>query len=149
MSVAVICWAAVSDDPLALRLRNLVNRGHVQTVTPASLLVKQHDFSSYKIVVPAGATQVSLSGDFGVTGGVDQEIEVYLMSADAFVSWQDGYTGTMYYDSGKVNRGSIEATLPPNADTYYLIFDNRSSARIAKSVQAEVTLHYDRWWPIF
>lgn len=147
--LAFAVWAGMSDDPLALRFQSLVNRSHTQAITPASFVVKARSFSSYKLVVPAGATQVAVSGQFSVTGGADQEIEVSLMSADTFVSWQDGYSGNLYYSSGRVAQGPVEAALPANADTYYLVFNNKFSARAAKRLEANITLHYARWWPIF
>ena len=147
IAAAMMCWAGISDDPLALRLKALVNRAHEQSVTSSSFEVKKRSFVSYRLDVPTAVTHVNVGGDFSVSGDVNQDVEVQLMSAEGFVSWQDGYSAEMFYDSGKVKQGKVEATLPATAGTYYLVFDNRYSAKTAKSVQADITLRYDRWWP--
>ena len=157
MLVAVAGWAAVSDNPAAEWLQRLAKRSHTQTVTPESFPVKPRSFSYYKLIVPPGATEVKVSGWFSVSGGEGQDIEVYLMSDDAFVGWQNGYTGDTYYRSSGTAPGTVEAPLPAGTGTYYLVFDNRYSAKTAravratraKTVEANLTLSYQRWWPVF
>ncbi len=146
---ALLFWAVSSDNPAAFWLQSIINRSHAQTITPASFVVGPGGYSAYEVTVPAGATHVTVSGPFTVTGQATQDIEVSLMSDTAFVSWQDGYSGDTYYSSGKVTQGSVDAVLPANAGTYFLVLNNKFSQRIAKPMEANVTLHYDRWWPIF
>jgi predicted nucleic acid-binding Zn ribbon protein len=145
----LIGWAVSSDSSAAFWLKSVVNRSHAETVTPPSFEVSPGGYSVYKVNVPAGASHVMVSGSFSVAGQAADDIEVSLMSDTAFVSWQNGYSGDTYYSSGKVTQGGVEADLPTNAGNYFLVFNNKFSQRVAKQVQANVTLHYDRWWPIF
>jgi hypothetical protein len=109
--------------------------------------VNSRSFASYKFNIPASTTNVEVSGEFSAAGGADNEIEVYVLADDAFVTWRSGYAANVLYDSGRVDHGSIEATLPAGVGSYYLVFDNRFSQRTGKTVQANVALRYKKWLP--
>jgi len=145
--LATIWWAATSSSPGAQQFQRLFNRSHTEAIVPATFVVKSRSFSYYKFMVPRGASSVVVSGPFSATGGSnDNDIEVSLLTDTNFVDWQDGYVTSTYYSSGKAAQGDINASLPPAAGTYYLVFSNRLSQRTAKTVQATVTLHYNRGW---
>ena len=83
-----------------------------------------------------------------MAAGTAHEVEVFVLSDDAFANWQSGYSSA-YYSSGKVTQGEITADLPSGGGAYYLVFNNNFSPRTSKAVQAAATLHYKRWWPVF
>ena len=118
---------------------------HTESVIDKNFSVGAQSFSSYKINVPKGASGVKLSGQFGTSSSGD--IEVYLLTDDAFVDWRNGFATRTFYDSGRVAEGKFEAELPRGAGAYYLIFSNKFSRRQAATVQASATLHYHLWWP--
>ncbi len=122
---------------------------HTETITETPFSVNSHSLSSYRFTVPPGATNVVVSGQFSATGGSANDVEVFVLTDDAFAAWQGGYSTNMYYDSGRVTQSSINAALPPGAGTYYLVFNNKFSLRAAKAVEAVATLRYSRWWPDF
>jgi hypothetical protein len=141
-----IWWTASGDH--AQQLQRYVSRSHTEDITPPTFSVKSHGFSYYKFDVPTGATDVVASGQFSTTGGPGNEVEVYLLTDAAFISWQYGYSPTMYYSSGRVTQGDVKAALPSGAGTYYLVFNNNFSPQTAKAVQAVITVHYNRWWSL-
>lgn len=143
-----LVWAVATDNPITAPLERLVNRSHTETITPLTFTVRPRGFSYYKVMVPAGASRISVSGQFSVDAGGEKDIEVYLLSDGAFVDWQNGYSGMTYYSSGKVGQDTIAASLPVGSATYYLVFSNKFASKASKSVQATVTLNYSRWWPI-
>jgi hypothetical protein len=142
-------WAATSQSPEAQSVQRVFNRSHTEAIVPASFSVRAHSFSYYKIVVPPGATDVTISGDFSVSDGPDNTVEVYLLTDVAFIEWQNGYSTGNYYESGRVTRAEINAKLPPHPGTYYRVFGNNFSRRTPKAVQASIVLGYKRWWPLW
>ena len=140
-----IWWATSSDTPAAQQLRELFITSRTEAILPATLSVNQNSFSAYKFTVPANASKVVVSGQFKATGGASNEVEVHILADAAFAAWQSGYSTNTYYSSGRVSQGDINAALPPGAGTYYMVFNNKFSPRMAKSVQADVNLHYSRW----
>jgi hypothetical protein len=118
--------------------------------------VKPRSFAQYQFAVPPGAVSVTLTGQFEASGTSDNDIAVYVLTEDAFVVWQTGYSTRTYYESGKASHGTIAAELPSRAGIYYVIFSNgfpasdaktRAPQGPAKSVHANVLLHYKTWLP--
>jgi len=144
--VAGLAWVATSSHSLAQQLREFAG-SHTQAVGETAFSVKPHSFSSYKFDVPPGATNVVLNGQFTASGSPENNIEVYVLGDDDFVTLKSGYAANNYYDSGKITQGNINATLPFGGGAYYLVFDNRFSSRTPKAIHAAVTVHYQNLWP--
>jgi Double zinc ribbon len=143
-------WAALSDSHAAQDLQRLTNLSHAETIAPATFTVNARSFAYYRFGVPAGAREVSVSGQFdSASADKNADIEVWLLTESDLVNWQYGYSPAAYYSSGQVSRGDLEAALPPGAGSYCLVFNNKFSQRGAKSVHAALTLHYKKWWPLF
>ncbi len=142
-----VWWAASSDMPAAQQVRNLFTTSETEAVIPATFSVSPHSFAAYKFTVPASASNVFLGGQFKATGGPANDIEVHVLADAAFAAWQSGYSTSTYYSSGRVSQGEINAALPPGAGSYYIVFNNKFSPRIAKAVQSDVNLRYNRWLP--
>ena len=147
LGLAAIWWVAASSSTTAQQFRELASGAHTEAISEKPFLVNSHSFSPYKFTVPSGAVNVFVSGPFSAASGPENEVQVYVLSDDAFVTWRNGFAISPYYDSGKVSQGVIHATLPIGAGTYYVVFNNNFSAKAAKAVQADVTLHYNTWWP--
>jgi predicted nucleic acid-binding Zn ribbon protein len=142
-----IWWVASSDNPRAQQLQMLFTTAETETVLPASFAVNARSFSSYRFTVPPSASSVVLTGSFKATGGSPSEVEVIVLADAAFATWQSGYATNTYYSSGRVAQGEINAALPSEPGTYYVVFNNKFSARTGKMVQTDVTLHYNRLLP--
>jgi ribosomal protein L40E len=148
--LAGLTWASLSDHRYALQFQDFVGLTHSVEIADGDLTVGPHNFSSYKIAVPLGATNVDVDGDFKVTAGphdADNNIETYILTDSAFAIWQNGYSTGSHYESGRVAQGTVDAELPSGAGVYYLVFSNKFSPHAAKNVSANVTLHYKSWLP--
>jgi ribosomal protein L40E len=158
--LGVIAWVAISDDPFAQGLQELVGWKHDDPVLAAPFSVSAHTFRYYKFSPREGSENVSIIGRFSssladknVTKSKDQkddgdnDIEVYVLNETAFAAWQNGYAINSVYESGRVSKGDIQAELPAGSGAYYLIFSNKFSAKSSKSVNANVVLRYKSWVP--
>jgi len=158
--IGLVGWVALSDDPFAQGLQELAGWKHDQTILQTPFTVSAHNFRYYKFALPEGSTNVLIVGQFAATAAEKQSatskdkagdsvdgIEVYVLSEPAFAVWQNGYTASSVYESGKVPEGQIQAELPAGAGIYYLVFSNKASAKSAKSVNATVLLRYKSWVP--
>jgi hypothetical protein len=142
-----IWWAASSDMPAAQQVRDSFTTSETEAIMAAAFSVNPHSFAAYRFTVPASASNVVLSGQFKAAGGPVNDVEVHVLADAAFAAWQSGYSTSTYYSSGRVSQGDIHAALPPGAGSYYIVFNNKFSPRIAKAVQSDVNLRYNRWLP--
>jgi RNA polymerase subunit RPABC4/transcription elongation factor Spt4 len=140
-------WALLSGSPAAQELQRLANLSHTETIAPLAFSVSAHGFSYYKFGVPPGASEVTVTGDFGTDGspGASGGIEVFLVTEADLINWQYGYSPAAFYTSARVTQGEIVTALPSGAGAYCLVFNNNFSPRTAKSVHTSVTLHYKKW----
>jgi RNA polymerase subunit RPABC4/transcription elongation factor Spt4 len=144
----LIGWITFSDSPTAQELREDITGARTQTIIETPFSVKPHTFSYYEFMVPPGAVDATVTGNFSATGVAgkdkvaDNNIEVYVLTDTAFVAWRDGYSTGSYYESGKTAGSTISAALPSGAGHYYLVFSNNFSPRTAKTVHATVLLRY-------
>jgi len=151
-----IFWIATSDNPFAQGVQELAGWKHDQGIVHNQFSVSAHNFRYYKFALPQGSMHVSIVGQFDASGdaqgkasaqSADNNVEVYVMSEAAFVAWQNGYSGTNVYESGRVSHGTLQAELPDGAGIYYLIFNNKFAPSTAKRVNADVLLRYKNWLP--
>ncbi|MDG6985236.1 MAG: hypothetical protein JRM73_00630 [Nitrososphaerota archaeon] len=84
---------------------------------------------SYQVAVPAGGSPV-LQGSFQVLGGTSNQVQVLVMSAQAYSTLEHSCgvvagsgNETFVYNSGAVNSGAFSVTLSGGA-TYYLVYNN-------------------------
>jgi hypothetical protein len=148
LGVLAIFWATSGNRVDVQRLREkYLAPPHAESLGEKAFSISARGFASNKFTIPSGASNVLVIGQFGVTGNSGDEIEVYVLSDEAFVTWRNGYSTSTYYDSGKVLRGNLHAVLPDDDGTYYLVFSNNVSRNTAKTVRADVSLQYRRWAP--
>ena len=67
--------------------------------------------------------------------------EVLIMDDKTFTNWQNHLPATPLYSSGRSNHASISLQLAPSAKRYYLVVNNRTSAR-PQIMQARLNLAY-------
>lgn len=158
--LVAVLWASTSDNPFAQGIQELVGWKHDQTILDSPFSVTAHNFRYYKFDLPEGSMNVSIVGQFTAssdkkagtskpasTDGVDNDVEVYVLSEPAFAVWQNGYATSTVYESGRVSQGSMQAELPAGAGVYYLIFSNKFSSKTSKNINASVLLRYKSWLP--
>ena len=73
---------------------------------------------------------------------MSNDVEVFLLSENDFVNWQNGHAANSLYNSGRVTVGHINVNLPSEAGTYYLVFSNKSSLLTQRSVMVDAALAY-------
>jgi hypothetical protein len=148
--IGLLVWATLSEHPYAQQFQEFVGISHAIEITDGEVTVGPHNFAYYKISVPVGAVNVGVTGEFNVSlnpRDADNNIEAYVLTDSAFAVWQNGYSTGSHYESGRVSRGTVDADLPAGAGVYYLVFNNKFSPRTAKTVNANVLLHYKSWLP--
>lgn len=114
---------------------------HTQLIANGAITIRAASYSYYKFFVPSGATNAVVNGRFTATGGIGNDIEVYVLTEDGFVNFSNGHQTPTYYNSGKATQDSIRAVLP-GSGTYYLVFNNNFSLITPKAVQLEAILQY-------
>jgi hypothetical protein len=115
---------------------------HTQATGAIVFTVAAGGTYEHKITVPAGAYNVKLKGHFSATGGSGNDIEVFVLTQDNYVNWNNGHSVPAFYKSGKVTQNAIDVSLPFDAGTYYILFSNKFSFMSPKAIQANMTLTY-------
>lgn len=140
-------WGYVANqrsnpNPAVNPIDRIVKQQRTVTVKNSDLHVNALNFNYFKLDVPSGATSVNLRGNFTASGGLTNDVEVYVFSADDFVNWQNRHAAKTLYNSGKVTVGTLNVNLPADAGTYYLVFNNRFALLAQKTVLVDAALTY-------
>jgi len=102
--------------------------------------VPARQYYEISFFVPQGATQSSIQFTFTASGGIGNDIKVYVMTDIDFVNWKNGHSASTLYNSGQVTTDSTTVSLGPG--TYHIVFDNTYSLLSSKQVQFSGTLTY-------
>ncbi len=92
--------------------------------------------------VPNNVMNVTVTGNFTSSGGLGNDIEVFIMNSTQYDSWYNGNQTSVYYDSGQVISVKISNLKLPAGQSYYLIFDNSFSYISGKTVTGEIILTF-------
>jgi hypothetical protein len=131
-----------NPNPAVNPVDRIVKQQRTVTVKNPDLHINALNFAYFKLDVPSGATSVNLHGNFTASGGLTNDVEAFLLSADDFVNWQNRHEAKTFYNSGKVTVGTINVNLPADAGTYYLVFNNRFAILAQKTVLVDAALTY-------
>jgi hypothetical protein len=131
-----------TPNPAANPIDRLVKQQHTTQVSNPTLAVNALGYSYFKLDVPPGATSVLLHGNFTASGGMGNDIEVFVLPESDFVNWQNGHAAKTFYNSGKVTVGTLNVNLPADAGTYYLVFNNKFSLLSQKILRVDAALTY-------
>lgn len=131
-----------NPNPAVNPIDRMVKQQRTVTVKNPDLHINALSFSSFKFDVPLGATSVNMHGSFTASGGLTNDVEAFVLSADDFVNWQNRHEAKTFYNSGKVTVGTIDVNLPTDAGTYYLVFNNRFAILAPKTVLVDAALTY-------
>ncbi len=146
ITATALVWLVASDNRFYPEFKAFLVTAHAETITDGSIAIKPRGFASYKVVVPEGAIDVEVAGQFEASGRSDDNVQVLVLTDGEFVVWQGGYATSPFYDSGPVSKGDLQAILPSRAGTYYLVLSNKAS-RLEKTVTLSAGLHYGTWLP--
>ncbi len=131
-----------NPNPAVNPIDRIVKQQRTVTVKNPDLHINALNFSYFKLDVPTGATSVNLHGNFTASGGFTNDVEVFVLPENDFVNWQNRHAANAIYNSGKVTVGTLNVTLPSDAGTYYLVFNNRFSLLTQRTVLVDATLVY-------
>lgn len=115
---------------------------HTQNIDEKAFTVNAGGAVHFTFEAPAGAFNVNLKGHFAATGGTGNDIEVYVLTEDDLVNWQNGHTVNTLYNSGRVTQETVNVALPTDAGKYCLVFNNKFSFLTPKAVQTDIALNY-------
>lgn len=115
---------------------------HVLTIVNTAVTVAAHSYSWYTFSLPERSVNVSVQGHFAATGGMGNDIQVYILNPDEFANFQNHHTTPTFYNSQRETQNSISAVLPAGGGTYYLVLDNGFSLITPKAVQISAVLNY-------
>jgi hypothetical protein len=138
----VVCWILWNQNPPKAASPPPPPQQHRLSMPKGAFTVRQLNASNYKFAVPAGAFDVTMKGHFAATGGARNDIEVFVLTEDEFVNWQNRHQVNALYSSGQVTQDSINLTLPADAATYYVVFSNKFSFISPKAVEANVDVNF-------
>ncbi|MGA8508167.1 MAG: hypothetical protein WB762_21380 [Candidatus Sulfotelmatobacter sp.] len=131
-----------SDEMVRAAAQNPKPQLHTLNIGQGALSVAAMHYSVYTLPVPEGARGVKVQGHFQATGGLRNDIEVLLLNDEQFTNWKNRNATPVYYNSGKITVGDVQATLPDGSGTYYLVFNNNFSLMTAKAVVFTGTMIY-------
>lgn len=121
--------------------RGIIPTSHTANIVNGLITVNPLSYNYYTFSVPNGASNVQVSGTFTASGGLGNDIEVYIMDSTNFINWQNGHSASTYYNSGDITMDTFNIGLP-SGGTYYLVYNNQFSLISQKNVNTQVNLIY-------
>jgi hypothetical protein len=124
-----------------------------QPIAQTAFTIPAKSSKEFSFKVPPGVKQARLVGHFKASGGLHNEIIVFVMNDDQFVNWRndpirnnpvkDNFKGAMY-DSHKVTQGTIKLFLPLDPAVYHVVFYNGYSVMTPKAAETTLALEITR-----
>ena len=84
---------------------------------------------------------VSVTGSFTASGGSGNDTQVLVIDDMALTNWKNGHQANVYFDSGKMTTGNINANIPSSGQ-YHLIFSNTFSTISSKKINTNANLNW-------
>jgi len=119
-----------------------VPQPHSETIVNTAFTIESGKWTAYKFEVPPNAKSVKVNGHFAASGGARNSIQVFLTDEDGIANLKNRNPYKKFYSSGRVTQDSLNVSLPPSRDMYYLVFDNRFALLISRAVKADATVSY-------
>ena len=127
------CLGASGQDP---------QRITIKPVCKTSFTIPTRSSETCTFDAPPGLRRVRIVGEFRVSGGPDDTIEVWVMDDAQFTKWQNQHSVETIYNSKKLSQGLLNLFLT-QPGKFHVIFSNDSSDT-PKSVEARLTLRLVR-----
>jgi hypothetical protein len=112
----------------------------------AQFNIPAEKYAHFPFTIPAGLTNVKISGSFKATGGPASAIIVIVMNDTQYASWAQGkpcvgpgnactpQNGGALYNSGPEIQGSFSLALPDVPANYHVVFSN-AIYKYAKTIE--------------
>jgi hypothetical protein len=117
---------------------------HTVVIVSGTINIPPLQYRCYGIQVPEDAIEPRLEGSFTASGGIKNDIRVYVMNEDEFNKWKNRQKSYAMYISGEVSYGEFDIYLSPG-ERYYLVLDNTYSLFHGKKVSINVYLRYYKY----
>lgn len=124
-------------------LTSYFGQQHKENIVNGIIAVPSRGYQSYQFMAPDGSTNVSVKGNFEVSGGSGNDIKVFIMDAQAFTNWKNGHSVGTYYSSGQLTTDAIDKSVP-SGQQMVLVFDNSFSSFSSKQVKTTIDLLYTK-----
>jgi hypothetical protein len=106
-------------------------------LTPTEFTIGPAELRSFKIAIAESVKSASLVGKFTATGGMYNDIEVFVITPKPSGRSEDGMSARSLYWSRRVS--SSELDVPLSSGDYYLVFSNAWSPSM-KAISAQISL---------
>lgn len=117
-------------------------RLYTQSTGDKAFTINAGAYYILKFEAPPGSYSETLKGHFSATGGMGNDVEVYVVTEDDLVNLQNGHQVHSLYDSGRVTQETMDVNLPTGGGKYCLVFSNKFSLLTPKAVQSNLTHTY-------
>jgi len=107
-------------------------------LTPGEFTVGPAGLRTFKIAIAESVKSASIVGKFTATGGMYNDIEVFVITPELSARSEDGMSARALYWSRRVS--SSELDVPLSSGDYYLVFSNAWSPSM-KAISAQISLH--------
>jgi hypothetical protein len=143
---ALLLVMACGSDPLgkltdAVGARKLVDA--TDNIVNATISVEAMNHAAYRVEIGESQKDPHIVGSFRASGGMGNDIKVFIMTETDYVNWANGHGGSTYYSSGQLTTSSFDVG-PLAPGNYRVIFDNSFSTFSRKNVTTRVELRYRR-----
>lgn len=83
-----------------------------------------------------------IEGSLRASGGLGNDIKVYVFTEVDYTNWANGHEATPLYQSGQVSAADLNVSLPGDG-RYVLVLSNSFSLMTAKTLAGDVALRWD------
>jgi hypothetical protein len=135
-AVAAVALAAlIAGPPRASAFSSALVQG--------SVAVEANSYVRYRVVVfPIFMPYARIEGQLRASGGIGNDIKVYVFTDADFVNWANGHASQTLYESGQVSAADVKVPLP-NPGAYYVVISNTFSLLTPKIVNGDLALVWD------
>jgi len=125
----------------ALGVRPMVDDSRV--IVDATIGVDSRSHEAYALTVDQAQRDAHIVGSFRASGGMGNDIRVFVMREDDYINWANGHATSALYSSGQLTTSSFDIG-PLSPGRYRVVFDNTFSMLSRKNVYTQVALKYQR-----
>jgi hypothetical protein len=109
------------------------------------LVVKPLQYRYHEFSIKSTWKNIKVSGQFRASGGVRNDIRIFIMNKIDYENMINGHPHNNIYDSGQITVDKIAVNLSSIDENYVLVYDNTFSTYSIKEVNGNIKLTYSYW----
>ncbi len=137
--VVLASMGARSSNPSNTNVPTFVPTEQRVNLVNGIIGVPSGGYQFYSFSAPNDASNARVEGTYTASGGSGNDINIAIMDETAFTNWKNGHQVNVYYNSGQLTTGRIDASVPAG-ETLYLVYDNTFSSFTDKDVTTKADL---------